>query len=445
MMSSPGFLIGLALAGIALLLLLVTRLKVNAFIALMLAALAVGAGSGKPLLTIARSFQEGMGATLGGVAAVIGLGAILGKFLAESRGSDVLSQRLIALFGPRHAIWCIMILGLVVGIATWFIVGLMLLLPILQTITRETGRPYVLLALPLLAMLSVMHGLTPPHPGPVVAIEALNADTGMVLVWAFAIGVPTALLAGPLFGRWAIRHTNVEVPAAVERPMPPGHQLPGFGLTLFSILLPVALMLLATAADLTMDEEAPLRRAAAFIGHPTIALLLATVFAAWSLGIHCGFRRSEVLKFSEEAVASVGMALLIVGGGGGFARVLKETGVADAMGGVAAAVQMPPLVYGWLVAAFIRVATGSATVAITAAAGLIAPVLAAHPGTNVELMVIVVGAGSLFLSHLNDGGFWVVKECLGMSVLQTLKTWTVCETIIGAAGLVFALLANSLL
>jgi GntP family gluconate:H+ symporter len=439
------WLIAMSLGGVGLLVLLVTRAKLNAFAALLLSAMFVGSLSGKPMLGMAKAFQDGMGATLGGVAAVIALGAMLGKLLAESRGADVLAKRFIAFFGPRRIVWCLMALGLIVGLTTWFAVGLMLLLPILQTLARETKRPFIQLALPLVATLSVMHGLMPPHPGPIVAIEALHARTGMVLVWGFLIGVPTAILAGPLYAMWAVKHVYVPTPEADVKPIPEGIRLPGFGLTVFSMLLPVALMLVATLAELTLAPGRHLRTAAEFIGNPTIALLIAVIFAMWSLGTHCGFHPSQLLKFSEDSVAAVGMAILIVGGGGGFSRVLREAGVADAMGALAGAMHLPPLLYGWLVSAFIRVATGSATVAITTASAFLAPVLATHPGTHLELLVISIGFGSLFLSHLNDGGFWIVKECLGLTVRQTLRTWSVCETILGVAGLALTLLVNALL
>jgi gluconate:H+ symporter, GntP family len=444
MTPSQWLLIALALAGVGVLVLLVMRLRLNAFLALLIAALLVGAGSGKSLLTVAEAFQDGLGATLGGVAAVICLGVMLGKLLAESRGAEVLAKRLIAVFGPNRVGLCIMTLALIVGLTTWFAVGLILLAPILQTLTRETRRPFVQLALPLLACLSTMHGLMPPHPGPVVAIHALHANPGMVAFWALVLGLPTAAIAGPLFARWAIRHVNVPSPENIVQPLEPGRRWPAFGLTLFSMLLPVLLMLMGTIAELVLPPGAMGRNLAGFIGNPSIALLISVLFALWSLGTKCGFSRLQLSKFTEESVASIGMAVLIVGGGGGFARVLQVSGAAEAMGAFAQNMHLPPLVYAWLVSAFIRVATGSATVAITTAAAMMAPELAVHPGTNVELMVIAMGCGSLFLSHLNDGGFWIVKELLGLTVGQTLRTWTMCETIIGLAGLALTLLANAL-
>jgi GntP family gluconate:H+ symporter len=437
-------LIVLALLGIVVLVLLVMKVRLNAFLALLIAALLVGAFSGKPLMTVAQAFQDGLGSTLGGVAAVICLGVMLGKLLAESRGAEVLAKRMVHFFGPRRIGLCVMTLALVVGLTTWFAVGLILLAPILQTLTRETRRPFLQLAIPLLACLSTMHGLMPPHPGPVVAIHALHANPGMVAVWAMILGLPTAAIAGPLFARWAIRRVNVPSPEVAVLPLAPGRRWPDFGLTLFSILLPVLLMMVGTIAELALEPGTMGRDIAGFIGSPSIALLISVLFALWSLGTKCGFTRLELSKFTEESVASIGMAVLIVGGGGGFARVLQATGAADAMGAFAQVEHLPPLVYGWLVSAFIRVATGSATVAITTAAALMVPEVAAHPHINVELLVISMGCGSLFLSHLNDGGFWIVKECLGLTVSQTLRTWTMCETIIGLAGLGLTLLANAL-
>ena len=445
MTPSQWMLIALALAGVGVLVLLVMKVRLNAFLALLIAALLVGAGSGKPLLTVAEAFQEGLGATLGGVAAVICLGVMLGKLLAESRGAEVLAKRMVGFFGPNRIGLCVMTLALVVGLTTWFAVGLILLAPILQTLTRETRRPFLQLAIPLLACLSTMHGLMPPHPGPVVAIHALHANPGMVAVWAMILGLPTAAIAGPLFAKWASRHVDVPSPITPIQPLEPGRRWPDFGLTLFSILLPVLLMMVGTVAELFLQPGTVGRDIAGFIGSPSIALLISVLFALWSLGTKCGFTRLQLSKFTEESVASIGMAVLIVGGGGGFARVLQVSGAAAAMGSFAQSVHLPPLVYGWLVSAFIRVATGSATVAITTAAALMVPEIAAHPGTNVELLVISMGCGSLFLSHLNDGGFWIVKECLGLTVGQTLRTWTMCETIIGIAGLALTLLANALI
>jgi GntP family gluconate:H+ symporter len=441
MRASDWLLIALALAGVGLLVGMVTWARLNAFLALLAAGLFVGVGAGQTALTVAKSFEAGLGSTLGGVAAVICLGTMLGKLLAESRGAEVLAKEFARFFGPRRIGWCVMALALTVGLTTWFAVGLILLAPILHTLTRETGRPFLHLALPMLACLSVMHGLMPPHPGPVMAINALHANQGLVLLWGFVLGIPVAIIAGPVFARLASKRMALTADTVAPPPPHPGTRLPAFGLTLFSMLLPVGLMLLATLADLTIGEGR-LRSVADFAGNPTVALFIGVLFAHWSLGRRCGFRAAQLLKFTDESVCAVGMTVLIVGGGGGFARVLQTSGAADALGAMAAAAHLSPLLYGWMVSAFIRVATGSATVSITAASAVMAPVLAAHPGVNKELLVIAIGCGSLFLSHLNDGGFWIVKEYLNLTVAQTFRTWTVCETIIGLAGLGLTLLAS---
>ena len=437
-------LVALAVASIVALVVLVTKFKLNAFIALLIAALILGLGAGMTPGSTLKAFQDGLGATLGGIAAVIGLGVMLGKLLAESGGAEVLARRFHAFFGSARVTWCIIALATAVGLATWFAVGLILLLPILLTLTHQSKRPFLYLAIPLLSFLSVMHGLMPPHPGPVIAIDVFHANTGRVLLWGFLVGLPTAAVAGPLFARWAVRHVAAEPPAFASRVNEGNLIAPTFGLTLFTMLLPVVLMLSATIAELLLSADHPVRAAAQFIGSPVIALVIAVVFALWSLGTRCGHRPATLLTFTEQSIAGIGMALLVVGGGGGFARVLREAGVAHSLGDMASMLHLPPLVYAWLIAAFIRVATGSATVAITAASGILAPMVGEMPELNRELLVISIGCGSLFLSHLNDGGFWIVKECLGLTVAQTLRTWTVTETIIGIAGLLITLAVDAL-
>jgi len=446
-------LILLALAAIGALVWLITRWRVNAFVALLVAALLVGggatllgAGAAHTPYTMGGaldSIREGLGSTLGGIAAVLGLGAMLGKLLAESGGAAVLAERLTAWFGSRHAAWVVLALGAIVGLATWFTVGLLLLTPIVLTLARQTQRPVVVMILPLLTALSVTHGVMPPHPGPVVAVMALPSDMGLVLLWGTVVGLPTMIVAGPVLARFLQTRISLELPA--ERAQSPallgGRKRPGLGLTLAIILLPVVLMLAATTLDLTLQPENVLGPAARVVAHPTVALLFTVLLAWWGLHRRCGYSALQLARFAEESVASIGLTLLVVGGGGAFARVLRDAGVAEALGRLGDSMHLPPLLYGWLLAAFVRVATGSATVAITTAAGLLAPMLAQQPEFNphqVALCVVALGCGSLCLSHLNDGGFWIVKDCLGLTVSQTLRTWTVCETVIGVVGLLLA-------
>ncbi|MEI6714733.1 MAG: gluconate:H+ symporter [Verrucomicrobiota bacterium] len=458
MVSDNAYIVLLTLGTITALVLMVAKLRINAFIALTLSSLLLGTGVvfrgfsftpaggvARPitLLDIIDIFQTGLGKTLGGIGGIICLGAMLGKFLGESGGAEVLAKRFSAFLGPKRIGWLIPLLALSVGLTTWFAVGLLLLLPILLTLTRETKRPFILLALPLLSFLSVMHGVMPPHPGPVIAVNKLQADTGKLLLWGLLLGIPVAAIAGPLFARIAVKRVNVN-PPPFEASISAHEKLPSFGLTLASILFPVALLLLGTVAELAHIEAPALRNAMLFIGHPTIALLISVLFALWALGTNCGRTLPQLLKFSDQSIASIGSTLVIIGAGGGFGRVMTECGVARVMGELAAQANLSPIMYGWLISAFIRVSTGSATVAITVAAELLAPVLGASPGTNKELAIVAIGCGSLFLSHLNDSGFWMVKECFGLTIGETLRTWTITETLVGLGGLALTLLAHSI-
>ena len=444
-----------ALLAIAVLVGLVTWLKLNPFIALLISSLSLGAMvvatqlvlPGVVPLTMASvldSFQSGFGRAMMNTGTIIVLGVVFGKLLAESGGAGVLAKQFIRTLGPDRIGLCIILLALCVGMTTWFAVGLLLILPIVITLAKETGKPFLLLVLPLLSFLSVMHGLMPPHPGPVIAIKELNANMGMVIIWALVLGIPVAAIAGPFFAKIAVKRVEVATPDFT--PSVSAQQvLPTFGLTLFTVLLPVMLLLAGTVVELLHAKETLWGKVGLFVGHPVIALLSSVLFAMWAFGRRCGRTAGELLKFSEQSVSGIGMTLILVGAGGGFAFVMRDAGVAKQLAELAASAGLPLLVYGWLVSAFIRVATGSATVAITVASGFIAPVMAAQPGTSPELMVISVGCGSLFLSHLNDSGFWMVKECLGLSVGQTLRTWTITETLIGLSGLGMALLAEQVL
>lgn len=465
-------LLGFALLAVIGLVVLIARFKLNAFVALILASVFVGMCSGLELSRIGQSFADGVGGVLGSIAAIIGLGTILGKLLSESGGARVIANRLINLLGPTRTHWSMMIVALVIGIPVFFAVGLVLLIPILFTVARETKTPLMWLGLPMLAGLSVAHGLLPPHPGPMTAIGLLNADTGRTLLYSLIIGVPVACLAGPILARWLVKRdterrspirrdsgaptTNAGSETGAPRQViaghdeddgahPPGFSAPSFALALFTILLPVVLMLFATIVDLRLDPANRFRQWADFIGHPLIALTVSVLFAYWSFGFARGFRREQLAKFSEECLGPVASVLLVVGAGGGFSRVLINSGVGDAIAGLVKAAPVSPLILGWLVAALIRVATGSATVAISTAAGILAPVAAADSGINVELLVLAMGAGSLILSHVNDGGFWLVKEYLRLTVTETLRTWTVMETVISIAALALVLLLNAIL
>jgi len=427
-----------ALLAVVGLVVLIARFKLNAFVALIVASLGMGLASGMDLAAIARAFQDGVGAVLGSIAIVVGLGTILGKMLAESGGARVIASTMVRALGESRVHWTMMIVAFIVGIPVFFSVGLVLLIPVTFTVARYTKTPLLYVGVPLLAGLSVVHGLVPPHPGPMVAIELFKADVGKTIFYAVLIGLPTAIVGGPLFGSFISRRVHVALSGSfAEQLSQDGDDanLPGFATTLFTILLPVLLMLLATVADITLAGDQPLRQWMDFLGNPIVALVVAVLVSFYVFGARRGYTRDQILKFTNDCVGPIAGILLVVGAGGGFNRVLVTSGVGAAIAALAAGSHIPVMLLGWSVAALIRVATGSATVAITTAAGIMAPIAAASAGVHIELLVLAMGAGSLIFSHVNDAGFWLVKECFNMTVTQTLQTWTMMETVISIVAL----------
>ena len=442
-MSHEASLLLFALIAIIALVVLIARFKLHPFLGLLLASVAIGFHSGMKLPAIAKTFQEGVGNTLGFLGVVVGLGMMLGKMLSESGGAHVIAQTFIRMLGERRLPWAMLIVAFVVGVPVLFSVGLVLLVPIVYAIARETNTPLMRVAIPLVAGLSVSQGFLPPHPGPMLAIEQIGADVGKTLLYGALVGIPTAIVAGPVFGALIGPRMTVHLGHLGERHTKevPSHQPPSFGLTLITILLPVMLMLLSSLADLALPKDNRWREWANFVGSPIIAMLLAVLLSIYTFGYARGFNGKKILKFLEESVGPAAAILLIVGAGGGLSKMLERGGVGAAIADIVEHARVSPLLLGWVVAAAIRVAVGSATVAITMASAIMAPVAANTPGLNRELLVLAMGAGSLFLSHVNDGGFWLVKESFNLTVPQTLKTWTVLETCIGlvALGLVMLL------
>ncbi len=446
--SDPTSLLFIAALGVAGLILLIAWLKVNAFVALTLASLFVGLCSGMDLVKVAVSYQEGVGNTLGFIAVIVGLGTMLGKLLAESGGAEVVANTFTRWLGPGRLPLTMVIVAFIVGLPVFFGVGVLLLVPILFSLARETRVPLLALGLPMVAGLSVSHCLVPPHVGPMVAIEKLHADVGKTIAWSITIGFPVATLVGLWFAKWAVPRFAVElggVGAQVASKATGRTRTPGFAITVFTIALPVLLMLLDTVAKLSLAPESSFRTWAAFIGSPIVSMVIALLFSFWSFGGACGFRREQLLKFTEECLGPAASIMLVVGAGGGFSKVLDHAGVARAIADTAGALPVSPLLLGWIVAVLIRVAVGSATVTITMTAALLAPIADKSPGVNRELLVIVLGAGSMIASHLNDGGFWFVKEYLNLTVAQTLKTWTVLVTILSVLVLGVVLLLDLLM
>lgn len=437
----PAFLLLVCFFGVALVVILITWLKIPAFVALATGSFFVGLAARMPLVEIPRAFQQGVGDTLGFIAVVIGLGTIIGKLLAESGGAVVVSRALARALGEGRLDWAMMLSGLIIGLPVFFQVGLVLLAPVLFTLTRTRPGSLIRLGIPMVAGLSVAHGLVPPHPGPLAAIERLGADTGRTLFYSLIVSLPVAVVAGPVFGRFISRRVRVDAGAMADQltGTTGATRPPGLGITLLTILLPVLLMLAAALARATVPPGT-VRQWFEFAGSPLVAMLVATLFSMYTFGRACGFDRARLLRFAEEALPPIASVLLVVGAGGGFGRVLDaagvDTAIAQSMGGLA----LSPLVLGWAIASLLRLSVGSATVAVVTAAGIMAPIASAMPQVNRDLLVVAIGAGSLIASHVNDGGFWLVKEYFNMSVPQTVATWTLMETIIAVAGLAGVLL-----
>ncbi|WP_127495284.1 GntP family permease [Paenibacillus glycanilyticus] len=447
----------IVLAAIVVLLLLITVAKLNPFVALIITAIGTGLAAGMPVIAtedqtgIIDSIKTGMGNTLGFLAIVLALGTMLGKMMAESGGAERIARTLIGVFGEKRVHWAMMFVAFIVGIPVFFQVGFVLLVPLIFTIAKQTGLSLVKIGVPLVAGLSVVHGLVPPHPAAMAAVGIFNADIGKTILYSIIVGLPTAIVAGPLYGSWIGKRIHKEVPKEMGDQLAEtdeNRELPGFANTLITILIPVFLMLIATFADVFVEsgslaKDDTLFLAAKFVGDPVVALLIATVYSFFSLGFARGISREKVLKFTNDCLAPTATILLVIGAGGAFNRVLLDSGIGDYIADLATSSHVSPILLGWGIAAMIRIATGSATVSMMTAAGIVAPIAAAMPGTNVELLVLATGAGSLILSHVNDSGFWLIKEYFGMTVKETLLTWTALETIISVVALVLIMALNA--
>ncbi|NUS16998.1 MAG: gluconate transporter [Streptomyces sp.] len=437
-----------ALAGIAAIVLLITRWKVHAFLALTIGSGVLGTVAGAPLAKTVTSFSTGLGSTVASVGTLIALGAILGKLLADSGGADRIVDTILARTSEKRLPWAMALIAGLVGLPLFFEIGIVILIPVVLLVARRSGQSVVRLGIPALAGLSVMHGLVPPHPGPLAAIGTIHADMGVTLALGVLVALPTLAIAGPLFGRFASGWVDVQPP---ER-MTPGRasddleRRPGFAATVATMLLPVVLMLAKALADVAIDDQGSLAyRILDVVGTPLIALLAAVMVAMVTLGRAAGFSKDRISSTVDSSLGPIAGILLIVGAGGGFKQTLIDCGVGQMILDWSKDWHISALLLAWLIAVLIRVATGSATVAIISAAGLVAPLAEGMSSTHTALLVLSVGAGSLFFSHVNDAGFWLVKEYFGMDVPQTLKTWSAMETVISVVAMAFVMLLSLVL
>ena len=439
--ASEGRLVLAALLGIGVIVALIIGARLHPFLALTAGALTVGVVAGVSVETALASYTTGFGTTAAGVGILIALGAMFGKLLADSGGADQIVDTIIGAASPRMLPWAMAVVGAIIGLPMFFEIGLVLLMPVIYLVARRSGQSLVTIGIPALAGLSAMHGLVPPHPGPLTAIDYLHADLGTTLALGVAVAIPTVIIAGPVFGLVG-RYVTVPVPERFEgTPDEEARTRPSFAITLASVLLPVVLMMGKALADIFIDDATdPLRRTLDVLGTPLIALLIAVVVGMFTLGR--GLGRDGVAKSLESSLPGVAGILLIVAAGGGFKQSLVDTGIGTIVAEWVADSNVSVLLLAWFVAVLIRLATGSATVATVTAAGLLAPLTEQLSSGEVSLMVLAIGAGSVFFSHVNDAGFWLVKEYFGMSVGQTLKTWSAMETLLSVTGLVFVMVLN---
>ncbi|GIG25579.1 GntP family permease [Cellulomonas denverensis] len=442
--ASTGRLVTAAVIGIAVLVALIVWLKLHPFLSLMIGAAVLAVIAGLPYTDAFTSFTTGLGTTVAGVGILIALGAIIGKLLIDSGGADQIVDTILAKTPAKRLPWALAFAAFIIGIPLFFEVGVVLLIPVVMLVARRSKLSMIAVGIPALAGLSALHGLVPPHPGPLIAIDALQANLGLTLGLGLLVAVPTVAVAGPLLAkpmsRWVPLDPPTEILGAGDRDE--DAKRPSFGIAITVVLLPVVLMLAKTLAETIGFEDTAVGQVLDFIGTPLEALLITSLVALVLFGTLQGRTRSQVSKLVDSSFAPIAGILLIVGAGGGFKQTLVDTGVGDVIANGLADAPISPLLAAWLVAVLIRVATGSATVATVTAAGIVAPLAEGLSPSHVALMVLAIGAGSVFLSHVNDAGFWLVKEYFKMTVGQTFKTWSLMECVLSVTALIVILLLS---
>lgn len=423
-------------AAIALIVFLIMKVRLHAFVTLIVACMFVGFATGMPLAKIGVSIQAGMGGTLGFLATILGLGTILGKMLEVSGGAERLARTLIEALGKQRAGWAMMIVGFVAGIPVFFQVGFVLLIPLVFSVAVETGLSLVAIGIPMAVSLITVHCILPPHPAAMAIAGSLKADIGRVIIYGIVVGFPAAIIAGPLWANLIGNKFEFKLPDHLKKTeRTPDDKLPPFGITLFTILLPLLIMVGKTIIELNSPKDASYMSAVNFIGDPITALLISAFVAYYTLGLARGFDMKQILTFTDQCFGPVAGILLVIGGGGAFNKVLIDSGLGTELAKVLTGLHMNPLVLAWLVAVVMRFAVGSATVAMMTAVGIVMPVLSTYPGLDPALIAVAVGAGAISFSHVNDSGFWIVKEFFGLSVTDTLKAYTTATCIAAVVAL----------
>jgi len=425
---------------IVILVLFITWLKLNAFLALLIVSIIAGFLLGMPAIEITKSLQKGIGDTLGSLVIIIVLGAMLGKLVAETGAAQKISTVMMNIFGEKYIRWALMTTGFIVGIPLFYNVGFVLMIPLIFTVVYQYKLPAVYIGLPMLASLSVTHGFLPPHPSPVALIAQLHADMGVTLIYGLMLAIPAIIVAGLLYSNTLKNITSM--PLQIFKADHAGQKnFPGVANSFLSALLPVLLLITTSLLSFAIKQYPAAQNVVGFIADPSIVMLLSLLIATYTLGLHTGKGMKAVMSIYADAVKDVSMILLIIAGSGALKQVLTDSGVSGEIARALQGMQMHPLVLGWMIAAIIRVCIGSATIAGLTAVGIIAPMMAqihVHP----SLMVLAIGAGSLMFSHVNDSGFWLFKEYFNLSIKQTIRSWSMMESIISVIGLIGVFVLN---
>lgn len=438
--------------GIILLLILITGFKLNTFVSLIIVSFIVSLALGMPLKNVVTSIEGGLGGTLGHIALIFGLGAMLGRLIADAGGAQRIAMTLINKFGEKRIQWAVVVASFIVGIALFFEVGLVLLIPIVFSIAKELRVSILHLGIPMAAALLATHSFLPPHPGPTVIAGEYGADIGLVLLYGIIVAIPTVILAGPLYTRVARKvvpdafNKTGNIASLGEQKTFQLEETPAFGISVLTAMFPVLLMAISTILDMIQKEAGfegnTLIEIVRLIGNPSSAMLISLFLAFYTMGIARNTPIKDVMDSCTSSIAAIGMMLLIIGGGGAFKQVLIDGGVGDYVAELFTGTSMSPIILAWLVAAILRISLGSATVAAMSTAGLVIPMLAQYD-VNLALVTLATGAGSSICSHVNDAGFWMIKEYTGLSMKETFSTWTLLSTITSGAGLGFILLIDA--
>ncbi|CAN5576345.1 gluconate transporter [soil metagenome] len=426
--------------GILLLILLITWAKLNAFLSFIIVCLFVGLANGMDIAAITVSIQKGMGDLLGTLIIIIGLGAMLGKLVAESGAAERIAAGLIKFSGEKNLVWALLITSFIIGIPLFYNVGFVLILPLAISIATKYKIPPVYLALPAISALSVTHGFLPPHPSPTALVQQFHADLGLTLLYGFIVAVPCIILAGPVFAKTLKNYNNRPIESFIAEPKDEA-SLPGMFLSILTAFMPVILISAATIIKMLVPGANAFKTVILALGEPPIAMLVTVLFAIYSLGLKQGRTMTQIGHSMGDAVKDIAVILFIVGGAGSLKQVLTDTGISGQIAVALQGLNINPLLAAWSIAAIIRVAIGSATVAGLTTAGIVAP-LVVSTGANPNLMVLATGAGSLFFSHVNDAGFWLFKEYFNLSIKQTMKTWSIMETIVSVVGIIAVLILS---